>query len=230
MGSLDHHFVLAHGSPANEFASPSVSQPLGGRLKRCIDVTIGVVALLALWPLFFIIMAALRLTESGPLFFGHQRIGFRGQGFACIKFRTMVPDAEQILKEYLQNHPELEEEWALTHKLRNDPRVTSLGRFLRETSLDELPQLWNVIRGDMSIVGPRPIVLAEVLRYTDSFFYYAAARPGITGLWQVMGRSNCSYEERVRYDVSYVRDWSLARDMSIFLKTIIVVLSRRGSF
>ena len=142
----------------------------------------------------------------------------------------MVVNADAALKDLLERDPRAADEWAQSQKLKNDPRVTRLGKVLRETSLDELPQLWNVVRGDMSIVGPRPIVSAEVTRYGSNFPAYAATKPGITGLWQVTGRSDCSYEERVSLDVDYVRNWSILRDIYIIAKTAVVVFARKGSY
>ena len=142
----------------------------------------------------------------------------------------MVPNAYEVLDEYLKKHPELSAEWLRDQKLKNDPRVTAVGRFLRKTSLDELPQLWNVIKGDMSLVGPRPIVDGEILRYGDRFRTYARVRPGITGLWQVSGRNNTTYEERVGFDDYYVRNWSVWLDFYILVKTVSVVVTGYGAY
>jgi len=149
--------------------------------------------------------------------------------FDCIKFRSMVLDADRVLRHHIAINPEAGAEWAATQKLRNDPRVTKVGNFLRRSSLDELPQLFNVLRGEMSMVGPRPIVQAEVSRYGDDIEYYYAAKPGITGLWQVSGRSDMSYARRVKLDVWYVRNWTLWHDIAILFKTIPAVFLQRGA-
>ncbi len=174
-------------------------------------------------------MAVLLRCEGGPIIFRHRRVGRDGKPFDCLKFRSMVPDADRVLRELLERHPELKAEWLRDHKLRDDPRITAAGRFLRRTSLDELPQLWNVIRGEMSLVGPRPIVHEELLRYGRCASKYLSARPGITGLWQVTGRSNTDYRRRVVLDVYYIRRQSLLLDLYILAKTTRVVLGRHGA-
>src|SRR5690606_27637083 len=158
------------------------------------------------------------------------RIGRRGQVIKAWKFRSMHVDAERMLKEYLQNNPEARREWEQSHKLRHDPRVTALGRFLRKTSLDELPQVWNVLRGDMSVVGPRPIVQGEIHRYGDAIRLYASVKPGLTGLWQVSGRTECSYADRVRFDEFYIRHWSPWLDIYILAKTVVTLIKRQGAY
>ncbi len=203
---------------------------LGGVTKRTLDIIIALTGLSVLWPLMLMVAIAIRVSDPGPVLFSHERIGFNGRRFRCLKFRSMVMNADEALRNLLERDPNAAQEWAETQKLRNDPRITRLGQILRETSLDELPQLWNVLVGDMSIVGPRPIVSAEVRRYANNFDAYAATRPGITGLWQVTGRSDCTYEERVSLDVAYVQNWSLLRDFFIVAKTFIVVFARRGSY
>jgi lipopolysaccharide/colanic/teichoic acid biosynthesis glycosyltransferase len=167
--------------------------------------------------------------SRGPVLFGHRRLGHGGRSFKCFKFRTMVSNSNEVLQDLLARDPAAREEWNASHKLRTDPRITSFGRFLRKSSLDELPQLFNVLLGDMSLVGPRPIVTDEIARYRQYYTDYARARPGMTGLWQVSGRSNCDYDQRVQYDVTYVRDWSIAGDITILLRTIKVVFAREGS-
>jgi lipopolysaccharide/colanic/teichoic acid biosynthesis glycosyltransferase len=146
------------------------------------------------------------------------------------KFRTMVDNADRLLGEHLEKNPQLREEWANTHKLKQDPRVTKIGRILRRTSLDELPQIWNVLTGEMSLVGPRPVVSAEVEKYGESFEFYRAVRPGITGLWQVSGRSDTTYGERVTLDVRYVRHWSVWLDIYLLVRTFSVVLRGSGAY
>jgi lipopolysaccharide/colanic/teichoic acid biosynthesis glycosyltransferase len=151
--------------------------------------------------------------------FRHRRIGWGGREFSCLKFRTMQVDAERRLKEYLAANPNARREWLINHKLRNDPRITPFGGFLRRSSFDELPQLFNVLRGDMSLVGPRPIVQEEVAKYQEHFAKYASCRPGLTGLWQISGRNTTSYSERVAYDLEYLRNWSMLRDIWIMIAT-----------
>jgi exopolysaccharide production protein ExoY len=202
----------------------------GGSLKRVLDIILALAGLAVLWPLMLMVALAIRFTDPGPAIFGHERIGFNGRRFKCLKFRSMITNSEAALRDLLARDPAAAAEWAETQKLKNDPRVTRLGKILRETSLDELPQLWNVLRGEMSIVGPRPIVSAEVRRYGNDFKAYAATKPGITGLWQVMGRSDCSYDERVSLDVDYVRNWSIVRDIWIIARTVVVVFGRKGSY
>jgi exopolysaccharide production protein ExoY len=204
--------------------------PVGGRAKRWVDLTVAMVALVAIWPLFLMIIVVMKFTDPGPVFFAHERIGFKGRRFRCLKFRSMVVDSEAALQALLRRDAKAALEWRETQKLRSDPRITALGRLLRVTSLDELPQLINVVRGDMSIVGPRPIVFAETHRYGSSLGHYVSARPGLTGPWQVGGRNDTSYEQRVQLDVDYVQNWSLQRDVSVMLKTAYVVLVRCGSY
>jgi lipopolysaccharide/colanic/teichoic acid biosynthesis glycosyltransferase len=177
-----------------------------------------------------IVLLALTRRESGSIIYRHRRIGQDGRAFECLKFRTMVPNAEQVLRELLERDPALEAEWARDHKLRTDPRVTGLGRFLRRTSLDELPQLWNVMRGDMSLVGPRPVIREELFRYGRNLRTYLSAKPGITGLWQVKGRNDIDYRRRVVLDTYYVRNQNLLLDAYILIKTISVVLGGSGAY
>jgi Undecaprenyl-phosphate galactose phosphotransferase WbaP len=167
--------------------------------------------------------------DGKPAFYRHKRVGAGGRAFHCIKFRSMIPDADRVLAELLMRDPNAAAEWEATQKLRHDPRVTSVGRFLRKTSLDELPQLLNVLRGEMSLVGPRPIVTAETRFYGEHISHYHATRPGITGLWQVSGRSDTTYERRVQLDVLYVRNWTFWNDIIILLRTVPIVMLRRGA-
>jgi Undecaprenyl-phosphate galactose phosphotransferase WbaP len=197
--------------------------------KRGFDIGLAMLLFALLLPLMLGICAWIRAGSSGPILFRQQRIGLRGESFTCLKFRTMAPDADKLLQDLLQKSPEARREWEQSYKLKNDPRITPIGQFLRKTSLDELPQLLNVIVGDMSLVGPRPIVAAETARYGDVLPLYLSVRPGLTGLWQVSGRSDCTYPERVALDEQYVRTWSLWSDFVIVLRTIEVVLSGRGS-
>jgi Undecaprenyl-phosphate galactose phosphotransferase WbaP len=197
--------------------------------KRALDIIGAGVGLLLLAP-FFLIVALMVRADGGPAFFAHQRVGRGGKLFGCLKFRSMVIDSQSRLETLLANDPAARAEWEATRKLKNDPRITRVGRFLRSTSLDELPQLINVLRGEMSLVGPRPVQEAEIDRYYGaSAAHYMAVRPGITGLWQVSGRSETSYESRVALDVSYVSRPSMLTDLSILLRTPVAVLSRRGA-
>jgi len=196
--------------------------------KRALDVVGAIVLAIVFSPLTLV--AALVLTRTGSVFYKHKRVGAGGRVFECLKFRTMIPDAEHVLKEVLASDDALMAEWVLTHKLRDDPRVTSIGRFLRKTSLDELPQLWNVLRGDMSLVGPRPVIREELLRYGRNAGSYLAARPGITGLWQTMGRNDTDYRRRVAMDVYYVRNRTLLWDVYILARTVTVVLGGNGAY
>jgi exopolysaccharide production protein ExoY len=197
--------------------------------KRALDILGAGVGLVLLAP-FFLIVALMVRADGGPAFFAHQRVGRGGKLFGCLKFRSMVIDSQARLEALLANDPAARAEWEATRKLKNDPRITRIGRFLRSTSLDELPQLINVLRGEMSLVGPRPVQEAEIDRYYGaSAAHYMAVRPGITGLWQVSGRSETSYESRVALDVSYVSRPSLLADISILLRTPVAVLSRRGA-
>jgi Undecaprenyl-phosphate galactose phosphotransferase WbaP len=205
-----------------------VARPLKRVIKIAFDKAAALLLLLLLTPLLLVIASIVR-TDRGPALFAHRRIGANGRRFSCLKFRTMVKDADRVLRRVLETDPAARAEWEATQKLRMDPRVTSIGRFLRDTSLDELPQLINVLRGEMSLVGPRPIVEAEIVRYGRDIDHYYDARPGMTGLWQVSGRSDTSYQRRVQLDVWYVKNWSLWHDIAILLKTIPAVLSKDGA-
>lgn len=198
-------------------------------LKRAFDIVGAIVLGLVFLPLIVLIVLFLR-NDGGPVIFRHRRIGRDGRSFDCLKFRSMVPDADRKLREVLEQRPELKAEWLRDHKLRNDPRITAIGRFLRRTSFDELPQILNVLRGDMSLVGPRPIVREEVMRYGRCLPLYLSAKPGITGLWQVTGRNDTDYRRRVVLDVYYVRKQSALLDLYILLKTTRVVLRGGGAY
>jgi lipopolysaccharide/colanic/teichoic acid biosynthesis glycosyltransferase len=177
-----------------------------------------------------IVVAVLLRWEGRPVIFRHRRIGRDGLVFECLKFRTMVPDADRVLRELLERQPELKVEWLRNHKLKVDPRVTALGRMLRHTSLDELPQLWNVLRGDMSLVGPRPVALDELIRYGRFSSKYLSIRPGLTGLWQVTGRNDTHYRRRVALDMCYIRRQSVWLDLRILLRTVRVVFGDRNAY
>ena len=197
--------------------------------KRVLDLMGALLISLALSPLLAFIAWRVR-QDGGKAIYGHPRVGSDGRAFQCYKFRSMVVDANAVLADLLERDPIARQEWERDFKLRNDPRVTRIGRFLRRTSLDELPQLWNVIRGDMSLVGPRPIVEAELSRYGEDSCYYLMARPGMTGLWQVSGRNDADYPTRVYLDAWYVRNWSLWYDIAILFKTAHVVFRREGAY
>ena len=197
--------------------------------KRTVDV-LGALLIGAVFSPLILVIAVMMSLEDGPILFRHRRIGRGGEAFACLKFRTMVPNAEQILQELLEKNPAAKAEWVRDHKLRSDPRITRIGRFLRRTSLDELPQLWNVLRGEMALVGPRPIVKEEMLRYGRYMPVYLAAKPGVTGLWQVTGRNDTDYRRRVVMDTYYVRKQNLLMDLRILLKTIKVVICGHGAY
>jgi exopolysaccharide production protein ExoY len=210
--------VYASGDKARDI------HPLGGRSKRAFDMAVAATALFLLAPVFLMIAAAIKLLNGGDVFYRHRRIGFNGKFFDCLKFRTMVTNGDEVLARYFKTNPAAELEWLRTRKLRNDPRITPIGYFLRKTSLDELPQLINILRGQMSCVGPRPIVAEELHFYGEHAADYFRARPGVTGLWQVSGRSLATYEQRVGYDVQYLSRWSLSRDVFIICRTIPAIL------
>jgi exopolysaccharide production protein ExoY len=203
---------------------------IGGGAKRGLDVAIALTGILIFLPLMVLVALAIWSHDRKGPFFAHPRLGYNARSFKCLKFRSMVPNAAEALAALLVSDAAALREWKETQKLQNDPRITPLGRLLRATSLDELPQLINVLKGEMSIVGPRPIVSDEVERYGTRFDHYSACRPGLTGLWQVSGRSDCSYDERIGYDSDYVERWSIWLDVKIVAKTILVVLARKGSY
>jgi exopolysaccharide production protein ExoY len=198
--------------------------PIGGRRKRVVDIVVALAVAILTAPLLLALAIAVKLSMGGPVIYRHRRIGFAGRPFDCLKFRTMVANGDELLEHYLAAHPEAAEEWRRSRKLINDPRITRLGWFLRKTSLDELPQLLNILRGEMSCVGPRPIVTEELERYGIHAHEYLRARPGVTGSWQVSGRSNVSYRDRVRLDAEYVREWSFGSDLWILARTVPAVL------
>jgi len=197
--------------------------------KHIIEKWLAIALLLMFAPFLAAIAACIALTDGAPVLYRHRRVGFGGRDFYCFKFRTMTVNGDTLLREHLQSDYAAVEEWRATRKLRNDPRVTRIGRFLRRTSLDEIPQLINIARGEMSFVGPRPIVQAEIAKYGQHFPVYCSVMPGLTGLWQVSGRSDTSYEQRVALDVQYVGSRSMLLDWKILLLTVPAVISRRGS-
>lgn len=197
--------------------------------KRVFDRLFAALLLVFFAPFLILVAVVLLVTEGRPILFGHTRVGRGGQPFRCLKFRTMVPDAEARLQRLLDSDPAARQEWAETHKLSQDPRVSCVGHFLRRTSLDELPQLFNVLRGEMSLVGPRPIVEDESIYYGQHFADYLSVRPGLTGAWQVSGRSTTTYAQRVAIDVAYVRGRSFVGDLCVLFRTVRVVLLREGA-
>lgn len=198
--------------------------------SRALDITIAVLIILFTLPLLVMLALAVIAQDGGPAVFAHERVGRNGKLFKCLKFRTMVIDAEDRLAALLERDPLAQMEWARDHKLRSDPRVTAVGDFLRRSSLDELPQLFNVLKGEMSIVGPRPIVVDEIPRYGWRVRHYCAVRPGITGLWQVSGRNDVPYRRRVAMDCVYAQHKSLAWDIKLLVMTIPAVLFASGSY
>jgi len=204
--------------------------PWARRAKRALDLLLTVVGGLMISPLLIALMILIKLDSPGPVFYGHRRLGVGGKHFCCWKFRTMHTNAAQLLDEFLEREPDLRAEWEQNFKLRHDPRVTRVGRILRKTSLDELPQLWNVVRGEMSLVGPRPIVDAEVPKYGTVYEMYRRIRPGISGFWQVNGRNDTDYGERVQLDAYYVNNWSVWLDLVILVRTVRSVIFGRGAY
>ncbi len=214
----------------SEIAKDRKNDQYSLKFKRALDLTLALGTIVVLLPMFLLLGLILVIFQGRPLFIKHKRVGQSGLPFECLKFRTMVTNGDEILKDHLAKSPQAREEWEATRKLKSDPRVTTIGRVLRKSSVDELPQLINVIRGDMSVVGPRPIVQDEVRYYGDDFTYYTKLKPGLTGLWQVSGRNDVSYRSRVQMDVSYAQQYSLARDVVIIAKTIPAVLRSRGCY
>lgn len=208
----------------------SLSRRSNRIIKRCLDIVVSLFAILVLAPFLLIIAIFVKFSTNGNIIFKHQRIGRGGKIFSCMKFQTMFSNSQEILANLLANDEAAKHEWERDFKLKNDPRVTRVGKFLRKTSLDELPQLFNVILGDMSLVGPRPVITEELLRYGDDAYYYKLVRPGITGLWQISGRNDVDYITRVRLDVCYTKNWSLWYDFVILFRTLFVVLAKSGAY
>lgn len=204
--------------------------PCGGHLKRLFDLAFASCALVILSPLMLGVALMIRLTDGGPAFFGHTRVGFNGKSFTCLKFRTMKQNSDAELQHHLARNSAAMREWQTFRKVRDDPRVTGLGQILRKSSIDELPQLFNILAGHMSVVGPRPVESVELQKYGTSRRHYLRSRPGLTGLWQVSGRSDLSYERRVALDRYYVTHQSLWLDILLILRTVTVVMGRKGSY
>jgi exopolysaccharide production protein ExoY len=208
----------------------ALATPTAGALalQRCLDLTLATLCLLVLWPLMLAVGVLVWLTSPGPVFYSQPRLGRNGAVFGCLKFRTMMTGADRLLQELLESSPALQEVWTRDRKLRDDPRITPLGRILRRYSIDELPQLFNVLRGDMSMVGPRPLATDEAHFYAEAFGTYCLLKPGITGPWQVGGRNHISFEGRARLDCEYARTKSYRQDFRLILQTIPVVLRGTG--
>jgi len=233
MYRLDSSDNMLGASPQDAAMAEHVVLPAPNRFalaaKRGIDIC-GVLVFIALFmPLYLAVYVGVKLSSPGPAHFSQDRVGRNGKLFRFYKFRSMLPNSDEVLTSFLDSDPEARSHWDTYQKLANDPRITPFGHFIRKTSLDELPQLWNVLRGDMSLVGPRPCMPGQERFYGRYWQTYCAVRPGLTGLWQVSGRNKLSYDQRVKLDIGYVRDWSLALDGKILLKTVNVVLSGEGS-
>lgn len=230
-GTVSHSFEPRAWEESVPLLQPLIARPGSpyAPAKRVLDV-IGAIVLAAVFSPLMLAIAVLMRREGGSIIYKHRRVGRDGQAFECLKFRTMVPNADQVLRELLERDSAINAEWVRDHKLRCDPRVTRLGRFLRRTSLDELPQLWNVMRGEMSLVGPRPVVREELLRYGRNVCTYLSAKPGITGLWQVKGRNDTDYRRRVVLDTYYVKNQNLLLDLYILMMTTRVVVGGAGAY
>lgn len=207
-----------------------LSPPPGGTIKRGFDIVGAAGCIILLCPLLILVALLVKLSDGGSVFYGHARIGRAGRVFHCLKFRTMREDGDAVLAAYLRDNPDAKAEWEATRKLKSDPRVTPVGAVLRKLSLDELPQIFNILAGEMSIVGPRPVVREELEIYGSAAIFYLKSRPGLTGLWQVSGRNDVSYERRVEFDRHYVENWSLVEDIRIILKTVPAVCLAWGSY
>ncbi|HDU5798708.1 TPA: undecaprenyl-phosphate galactose phosphotransferase WbaP, partial [Klebsiella pneumoniae subsp. pneumoniae] len=228
LDSTDMSFIFSH--EVMIFRVQHNLAKLSSRIiKRTFDIigSLGIIIILS--PLLIYISNKVK-KDGGPSIYGHERIGKGGKPFKCLKFRSMIVNSNEVLSRVLETDPEAKKEWDLTFKLKKDPRITKIGAILRRTSLDELPQLFNVLRGEMSLVGPRPIIRAELERYNDEVDYYLLSKPGMTGLWQVSGRSDVDYETRVYLDAWYVKNWSMWNDIAILFKTIGVVLKKDGAY
>lgn len=219
--------------PATRLAGPRLMgkvRAANGIAKRLADIVIAATALILLSPAWLTAAALIKMADGGPILYRHRRIGRFGVRFDCLKFRTMATDGDERLARHLEADADAAAEWSETQKLREDPRVTAIGCLLRKSSFDEIPQLWNVLRGEMSIVGPRPVTRAELRRYGRDRRFYLLVRPGMTGLWQVSGRSRTTYEQRVRFDREYVEEWSWLGELWIMLMTIPAVLRTSEAF
>ncbi|PWJ82394.1 exopolysaccharide production protein ExoY [Pseudaminobacter salicylatoxidans] len=214
-------------SPRSRAEAPSA---IGGALKRSFDIAAALAGIVLISPLLVMLAALVKFSDGGAVVYGHRRIGHNGTVFRCWKFRTMVQNGDEVLAAHLAANPGDREEWNATRKLQNDPRVTRVGAVLRKLSLDELPQIVNILRGEMSFVGPRPVVKDELELYGKAASFYLRSRPGLTGLWQVSGRNDVSYDTRVAFDRHYVENWSFASDLKILIRTVPAVFASRGSY
>ncbi|MCL5073582.1 MAG: exopolysaccharide biosynthesis polyprenyl glycosylphosphotransferase, partial [Actinobacteria bacterium] len=208
----------------------NLANPYNMLLKRLFDLIVGICIFIFILPLMIVIAVAIKFDSPGPVLFGHRRIGRNGKQFICYKFRSMISNAQEILSDVLVKDPCLQSEWENNYKLKNDPRITGMGNFLRRTSLDELPQIFNVFKGEMSLVGPRPITETEVPYFDYHITDFYLVRPGITGYWQVSGRSEIDYPRRVELESWYVRNWSLWLDITLLIRTLAVVMGGRGAY
>ncbi len=237
LGAASQRFFLPDAPTAVSYSRPAGSPALSPErlfryrvIKRGVDLLLVCLCLPVLLLMIAAIAIVIRMTSPGPIFFSHRRIRRHGRFFSMWKFRTMCVNSAEVLENYLAANPAARAEWRKDHKLKQDPRVTRVGEFLRRTSLDELPQIWNVITGSMSLVGPRPIVAAEVEKYGAYFADYCLVKPGVTGLWQVSGRSRVSYPERVQLDRQYAHGWSLTGDLRILCRTVSSVANQDGAY
>lgn len=229
-GTMSTEFDFLSNSIASSKKTERDNSLLDSTIKRIFDVTLVLLALPYFLFFCLIISISIALESKGGVIYKQTRIGKGGRQFKVYKFRTMIHNADKALQQHLDNSPELKAEWCANHKLKKDPRITRVGALLRQSSLDELPQLWNILIGDMSLIGPRPIVEAEIEKYGESFELYKLARPGLTGLWQVSGRSDTSYSRRVELDKYYILNQSFRLDFRIILETVSVVLGKKGAY
>jgi Undecaprenyl-phosphate galactose phosphotransferase WbaP len=211
-------------------SSQKLKIPMNSFIKRFLDISVVITGGLVILPFLLIITLLIRITSKGPALYTQNRIGLKGKEFKTYKFRTMVLDSDKQLQQILEKNPKIREEWNSSQKIKDDPRITKFGRFLRKTSLDEFPQLINVLRGEMSLVGPRPIVQNEISKYGEDFERIFSVKPGITGLWQVSGRSDTCYADRISFDTYYLQNWSIWMDLWVLYRTISVVLKRSGAY
>jgi Undecaprenyl-phosphate galactose phosphotransferase WbaP len=224
-------FAEASPQPVDEPSAVGLNM-VERAIKRLFDLASVVVILALFWWAIIVVAIAVRLTTGSPIIYGHKRIGRDGREFKCYKFRSMVPNADEVLAHLLANDAEARAEWTRDFKLKDDPRITRVGRFIRKTSMDEFPQLWNVLMNDMSIVGPRPVVKKELDQYYIGACkaHYLSVKPGLTGLWQVSGRNDMDYSERVELDRIYVARWGLWSDFVIVMRTVGVMFGKRGAY
>ena len=228
LNSTDMSFIFSHEVLILR-VNNSLTKLTSRSVKRTFDIIASLAIMLVLSPVL-ITLVFLIMRDGGNPIYGHTRVGRNGRKFKCLKFRSMILNSQEVLDQLLATDPQAKEEWERDFKLKDDPRITRIGAFIRRSSLDELPQLWNVLKGDMSLVGPRPVIEEELERYAEDVDYYLLAKPGMTGLWQVSGRNDVDYETRVYFDAWYVKNWSLWNDIAILFKTVNVVLKRAGAY